>query len=99
MSRQRAPYAKRSVWYVVLILAVVVVVGFAGAGYELNHLRTEINGQNVRINALSRRGLDAQCRGRLAPLFPPAPGGTVQIERLALGADSASEKVLVRPGL
>lgn len=53
MSRQRAPYAKRSVWYVVLILAVVVVVGFAGAGYELNHLRTEINGQNVRINALS----------------------------------------------
>jgi hypothetical protein len=52
MSRQRAPYAKRSVWYAVLILAVVVVVGFAGAAYELNHLRTEINSQGVRINDL-----------------------------------------------
>jgi hypothetical protein len=41
------------VWYAVLILAVVVVVGFAGAGYELNHLRTEVNAQNVRINGLS----------------------------------------------
>ena len=53
MSRQRAPYAKRSVWYAVLILAVVVVVGFAAAGYELNHLRTEVNAMNVRINSLS----------------------------------------------
>jgi hypothetical protein len=53
MSRQRAPYAKRSVWYAVLILAVVVLVGFAGAGYELNHLRTEVNAMNVRINSLS----------------------------------------------
>ena len=53
MSRQRAPYAKRSVWYAVLILAVVVVIGFAGAGYELNHLRTEVNGLSARINGLS----------------------------------------------
>ena len=53
MSRQRAPYANKSVWYVVLILAVVVVVGFAAAGYELNHLRTEVNALNVRINSLS----------------------------------------------
>jgi|HubBroStandDraft_6_1064221.scaffolds.fasta_scaffold466946_2 hypothetical protein len=53
MSRQRAPYANRSVWYAVLILAVVVVIGFAGAGYELNHLRTEVNSLSVRVNGLS----------------------------------------------
>jgi hypothetical protein len=36
-----------------LILAVVVVVGFAAAGYELNHLRTEVNGLSARINYLN----------------------------------------------
>ena len=46
MRRQRAPYANRSVWYAVGILALVVVVGFAGAGYEINHLRTEVNSLN-----------------------------------------------------
>ena len=53
MRRQRAPYANRTVWYAVAILAVVVVVGFAGAAYEINHLRTEVNAQGVRINGLN----------------------------------------------
>ena len=52
MRRQRAPYAKRSVWYAVAILAFIVVVGFAGTGYELNHLRTEVNSLNVTVNSL-----------------------------------------------
>jgi hypothetical protein len=54
MKRQRAPYAKRSVWYAVGILAFVVVVGFAGAGYEINHLRTEVNSLNLRVNSLNQ---------------------------------------------
>ncbi len=52
MKRQRAPYAKRLVWYAVAILAFVVVVGFAAAGYEINHLRSEVNGLSARINSL-----------------------------------------------
>jgi len=42
------------VWYAVAILALVVVIGFAGAGYELNHLRTEVNGLNVKVTGLSQ---------------------------------------------
>ena len=53
MRRQRVPYANRSVWYAVAILAFVVVIGFAGAGYEINHLRTEVNNLNVKVNSLS----------------------------------------------
>jgi hypothetical protein len=53
MSPQRAPYAKRSVWYAVAILALIVVVGFAGAGYELNHLRTEVNSLHAQLNNLN----------------------------------------------
>lgn len=51
--KRRAPqYANRSVWYVVVVLSIVVVVGFAAAGYELNHLRTEINGIHPQIQNL-----------------------------------------------
>jgi outer membrane murein-binding lipoprotein Lpp len=42
------------VWYAVAILAVIVVVGFAGAGYELNHLRTEVNTLNAQVNNLNQ---------------------------------------------
>ena len=54
MRRRRVPYANRSVWYAVAILTFVVVIGFAGAGYEINHLRTEVNGLNVKITALNQ---------------------------------------------
>jgi len=53
IKKPRAPrYAKRSVWYVVIVLSIVVVVGFAAAGYELNHLRTELNGIQPQIQNL-----------------------------------------------
>lgn len=44
MSPKRAPYARRSVWYLVAVLSIIVVIGFAATGYEINHLRTEVNG-------------------------------------------------------
>lgn len=49
MKRQRAKYASRQVWYVVAALSIVLVVGFATAGYEINHLRTEINGLHQQV--------------------------------------------------
>jgi hypothetical protein len=53
MARQRVPYAKRSVWYVVIALSAIVVIGFAAAGYEINHLRTEVNGLHTQVQGLS----------------------------------------------
>ena len=51
--RRRAPWAKRSVWNVVIALSVIVVAGFAVAGYEINHLRTEVNGMHAQIQTLT----------------------------------------------
>jgi hypothetical protein len=53
MARKRAPYAKQSVWYVVIGLAAIVVIGFALAGYEVNHLRTEVNSLQGQVHGLS----------------------------------------------
>ena len=53
MARKRAPFAKRSVWYVVIGLAAIVVIGFALAGYEINHLRSEVNGLTTTVNGLN----------------------------------------------
>jgi len=44
MNRRRAPYAKRSVWTVVVIMSIVLVVGFGVAGYEIHHLQNEVSG-------------------------------------------------------
>jgi hypothetical protein len=52
MKRQRAPYAKRSVWIVVAVLAVVVVVGCVVAGYEINHLHNEVNGLQNEVTTI-----------------------------------------------
>jgi len=41
------------VWYAVAILAFVVVIGFAGAGYELHHLQTEVNSLNVKVSSFN----------------------------------------------
>jgi hypothetical protein len=41
------------VWSVVAILSVIVVVGFAVAGYEINHLRNEINGLQGQVQYLN----------------------------------------------
>jgi hypothetical protein len=53
MRRQRAPYANRSVWWVVAVLAIVLVVGFAIAGYEINHLRNEVDGLHTQIKSIN----------------------------------------------
>jgi hypothetical protein len=53
MARKRAPYAKLSVWYVVIGLAAIVVIGFGAAGYEINHLRTQVNGLHSQVQSLN----------------------------------------------
>jgi hypothetical protein len=53
MKSRRAPYANRSVWYVVGVLSIVLVAGFAVGGYEINHLRTEVNGLHNQIAGLN----------------------------------------------
>ena len=53
MSPKRAPYARRSLSYLVAVLSIIVVVGFAVAGYEINHLRNETNGLNAQVQQLS----------------------------------------------
>jgi outer membrane murein-binding lipoprotein Lpp len=52
MPRQRAPYARRSVWTAVAVLAVVLVAGLVIAGYEINHLRNEVNGLQSKTDTL-----------------------------------------------
>ena len=53
MAPKRAPYAKQSVWYVVIALAAIVVIGFAAAGYDINHLRNEVNGLHTQVQSLN----------------------------------------------
>jgi outer membrane murein-binding lipoprotein Lpp len=52
MKRQRSPYAGRSVWYVVAVLSVVLVAGFVVGGYEIIHLRTQVNNLNATVYPL-----------------------------------------------
>ena len=51
MKRQRGPYARR-LWNVIIALSIVLLVGFAVAGYEINHLRTQVNGLQTQVTAL-----------------------------------------------
>ena len=53
MSPQRVPYARRSVWFLVALLSIIVVIGFAAAAYEINHQRTEINGLHAQVENLN----------------------------------------------
>lgn len=55
MSPQRPPYARRSVSLLVAILSIIVVIGFAAAGYEINHQRTEVNGLHSQVNGLQNQ--------------------------------------------
>ena len=52
MRRQRAPYAKRTAWNAIVILAVVIVVGGGIAAYEISHLQTEVNNVQSDLSAL-----------------------------------------------
>jgi LmbE family N-acetylglucosaminyl deacetylase len=40
------------VWYAIAILSVVFVVALAVAGYEINHLRTQVNGLQTQLLGL-----------------------------------------------
>jgi hypothetical protein len=52
MKRPRAPYARRSVWIAVAILAAVLIVVSAVAGYEINHLHNEVNQLQSQVTSL-----------------------------------------------
>ena len=54
MSRQSAPYARQSVWWVIAVLSVLLVAGFVAAGYEINHLRTQVNGLQYQLDQLGK---------------------------------------------
>lgn len=54
VKRKSAPYARRAVWYVVIALAAVFVIGFALAGYEIYHLHNQINGLQANVNSLQQ---------------------------------------------
>jgi hypothetical protein len=51
--RQGAANAIRSVRKWLVVLLIVVVVGFAAVGYEINHQRTEIAGLKTQVNTLN----------------------------------------------
>jgi hypothetical protein len=52
MKRSRAPYARRSVWVAIAVLSIVLVVGCVVLGYEINHLRNEVNGLQSQVNTM-----------------------------------------------
>jgi hypothetical protein len=54
MKRRHAPYASRSVWYAVAALSIVLVAGFAAAGFEINHLHNQVNGLQTQVQYLTK---------------------------------------------
>ena len=52
MQRRRA-LSMRSVWRLAIVLSIVLVVVCAVAGYEIYHLRNEVNGLQQQVNNLS----------------------------------------------
>ena len=49
-----APYARRSVWYAVIALAALFVVGFGVAGYEIYHLHNQVHGLQADVTTLQQ---------------------------------------------
>ena len=60
MKRQRVPYATRAVWPVLAVLAIVLVIGGAVAGYEIHHLQTDVDGLKNQVSVLYQALLKAQ---------------------------------------
>lgn len=52
MTRPRAPFAKRTVWIAVAVVAVVLVVGGAIAGYQIHHLQSQVNQLQSQVTVL-----------------------------------------------
>ena len=53
MKRQRAPFARRSVWSLIAIVALVFVVGAVIVGYQIHQLQSDINGLNHQLTLLN----------------------------------------------
>jgi predicted histidine transporter YuiF (NhaC family) len=58
MKPKRARYAKRWVSFAVMGVVIVVIAGFAAAGYEIHHLTNEVNGLQGSV-----KGVQTQMRG------------------------------------
>jgi hypothetical protein len=58
MKPKRARYARPWVSLAVLGVAIVVVAGFAAAGYEIHHLMNEVNGLQGKVNAVQTQMRD-----------------------------------------
>jgi hypothetical protein len=48
---KRAPYARRSIWYAVIALSVVVVAAGVIAGVEIVHLRSQVHTLQNQVSA------------------------------------------------
>ena len=53
MSPRSVAKAIHSLRLLLALLSIVVVIGFAAAGYEINHQRSEINGLRNQVNGLN----------------------------------------------
>jgi hypothetical protein len=51
---RRGPRATRSIWNAIAVLAVVLVLGFVAAGYEIHHLQTEVNSLQSQVNTMGK---------------------------------------------
>ena len=51
---KRVPYARRSVWYAIIAMAVVIVIGFGLGGYTIYHLHNQVNGLATNVAALQK---------------------------------------------
>jgi hypothetical protein len=51
MKRPRASNT-RPLWNAIVIISIVVVIGFAVAGYEIHHLQSEISGLQSQVKSL-----------------------------------------------
>jgi hypothetical protein len=52
MKRQRVPYAKRSVWYAIAALSIVLIAVCVLAGYQVHHLQNQVNNLNKTVGDL-----------------------------------------------
>ena len=57
MKTHRAPYASRSAWTAIAVLSIILVVACVLAGYEINHLRNEVNTLQSDVTVLYQQAL------------------------------------------
>jgi hypothetical protein len=54
MKRRRPPFARRSVWVAIAILAMVTVIGAVVIGYQIHQLQSDIDGLNHQLTLLNQ---------------------------------------------